>query len=120
MAASVLVAVMASFIGDPAAIQLETIFEMADTMIPFAEIVMNPNGTSVPDPQREPNELFMVTTHIGNRCHPEHWSAVSQYIRRLPIEIQGICMSPIIKRHPELVTTPEYMEYTTRTAGLVI
>jgi hypothetical protein len=74
----------------------------------------------VPNPQTEPNQLFLCVTHVGNQCRPEHWANVSQYVARLPIEMQGICVTPILQRHPELLTTPEYMEYTARTAGLVI
>ncbi len=113
-------AVASTAVGDYAAIQLETIFELADTMVPFSEIATNPLGAHVPSPSSEPNELFLCVTHVGNRTRPEHWENVAQYIARLPIEMQGTVVAPILKRHPELITTPEFMEYSARTAGLVI
>jgi hypothetical protein len=112
--------VVAACVGDAAALKLESIFALADSMVPFSEIVLNPDGAHVPDPQTEPNELFLCVTHIGNRCKPEHWKQVARYIARLPVEMQGVCVAPILKRHPQLTTTPEFMAYTTRTAGLVI
>jgi hypothetical protein len=112
--------VVSAFVGDASALKLEAVFELAATMIPFSEIVANPTKVRVPDPMTEPSQLFLCVTHVGNRCHPEHWSQVAKFIARLPIEMQATAVSPILQRHPELKTTPEFVAYTARTAGLVI
>lgn len=111
---------VASAVGDASALKLESIFELQDKLVPFGTIVADPENAPIPDPHREPAAHFLTVTHVGNRTTPETWRKVCAYIARLPVEMQGIAIMPIRTRHPELVTTPEFMEFQVRTSGLVI
>jgi len=111
---------VAAAVGDAAALQVEAIFQLHDKLIPFGAIVKDPDNCLVPDPHHDPAAHFLTVTHVGNRCTPDVWKPVSRYIARLPVEMQAVAVTPIKTKFPELITTPEFQEFTVRTSGLVI
>jgi hypothetical protein len=111
---------VAAAVGDAAALQTEAIFEMHEQLVPFGDIVSDPENARLPDPEQDPAANFLTVTHVGNRCEPATWRPVCRYIARMPVELQAVAIAPIAVKYPELTTTTEYLEFSQRTSGLLV
>jgi len=109
---------LASAVGDSAALQVETLLTLQDKLVPYATVVAHPTTAPVPDGHSDPEAQFLMATHVANKCRPDDWSSVARYIERFPLELQATMTSPIVARHPVLLTTSEYANYASRTGNL--
>lgn len=110
---------LAAAVGDPAALQVETLLTMQDQLVPYATVVASPENAPVPDGVTEPAAQFLMATHLANKCVPDDWSAVMTYVARFPVELQRTIVAPITARFPVLLTTTEYANFASRTSGLL-
>ena len=110
---------LGSVVGDEAALQVETLLHLQDKLIPYATVVAAPDTSPVPDGLTDPGAQFLMATHVANKCTPDDWSSVMVYVSRFPLELQATIVAPIVARHPVLITTEEYANYTSRTSSLL-
>ena len=110
---------IAACVGDPAALDVETLLTLQDKLVPYETVVASPDNAPVPDGMVDPAAQFLMATHVANKCVPDDWSAVSVYVARFPIELQATIINPIVARFPVLMTTTEYANFASRTSGLV-
>jgi len=110
---------IAAAVGDPAALQVETLLTMQDKMVPYETVLANPDTAPVPDGLRDPAAQFLMATHLANKCIPDDWSSVMIYVERFPLELQQTIVAPIVARHAELMTTTEYANFASRTSSLL-
>ncbi len=109
--------ILASCLHDRAALQIQSLFHLHDKLIPYSAIVAQPDIVQIPG---EPASLFMTCANISRRGEPDHWPQIMTFVNRLALEIRSSVVEPIIKRHPELLTTQEFQAYTIDQAPLVI
>lgn len=110
---------IASCVGDPAALEVETLLTLQDKLVPYETVRNNPTNAPVPDGMKDPAAQFLMATHVSNKCVPDDWAAVTQYIARFPVELQATMINPIVSRFPVLMTTTEYANFASRTSGLL-
>jgi hypothetical protein len=110
---------IASCVGDPAALDVETLLHLQDKLVPYETVVASPTNAPVPDGMTDPAAQFLMATHVANKCVPDDWASVTQYIERFPIELQATIINPIVARFPVLMTTTEYANFASRTSGLL-
>jgi hypothetical protein len=70
----------------------------------YAAIIASPTGTPVPD---EPDRRFALTGVIAKNIEASTAGLAMQYIGRLPLEFQVICMKDIMKVNPGMATNPD-------------
>jgi alkylated DNA nucleotide flippase Atl1 len=110
---------IAACVGDPAALQVETLLTLQDKLVPYRTVVESPGNAPVPDGYDDPAAQFLMATHVANKCVPDDWSAVMIYVERFPLELQQTIVAPIVARFPVLLTTTEYANFASRTSGLL-
>lgn len=66
-----------------------------------AQIVANPKGVKMPD---EPSILFALTGSISHNATKDNLDALMEFVVRMPIEFQVVCLRETVRRHPELKT----------------
>ena len=110
---------LASCVGDAGALEVETLLTLQDKLVPYETVRTNPTNAPVPDGMTDPAAQFLMATHVANKCVPDDWAAVSQYIARFPLELQATMIHPIMARYPVLITTTEYGNFASRTSGLL-
>ena len=116
---SVRLSELAAAVGDPAALEVETLLTMQDKLVPYATILQSPDVAPVPDGMTDPAAQFLMAAIVSRKCVPDDWAPVMEYIERFPIELQQTMVSPIVARHPALMTTDEYGNFASRTSGLL-
>lgn len=110
---------LAAAVGDPAALQVETLLTLQDKLVPYETVLASPDTAPVPDGMTDPDAQFLMATHVANKCTPDDWSAVMTYVERFPLELQQTIVAPIVARHAALLTTTEYANFASRTSGLL-
>lgn len=110
---------LAACVGDPAALEIETLLTLQDKLTPWHTILSNPESAAVPDGMTDPAAQFYMAVQVANKCTIDDWDKVAKYIERFPIELQATMISPIVTRLPVLMTTTEYANYASRTSGLL-
>lgn len=109
--------ILAGYLPDKHALEMQALFALQDKLVPFGAIVNQPDTAPIPD---NPAALFMTLANVARRTCPKTWDKVMGYVIRLPLELQGSVVEPVIKAHPMLVSTDEFQSYTIRTAPLVV
>lgn len=67
------------------------------------EILTNPKNIEIPD---QPSTLYALTGSIGHHAKEETIDKLFDFIDRMPMEFQVICMREIGRRNNELLSTP--------------
>jgi hypothetical protein len=108
--------IMAGYLPDEHALKMQALFALQDKIVPFSVISTQPDTAPIPD---NPAALFMTLATVARRTCPQTWEKVMGYVIRLPLELQGSVVEPVIKQHTILTSTDEFQNYTIRTAPLV-
>ena len=66
-----------------------------------AQIVANPKGIKMPD---EPSILYALTGSISHNATKDNLTALMEFVVRMPIEFQVVCLRETVRRNPELKT----------------
>ena len=66
-----------------------------------AQIVTNPKGIKMPD---EPSILYALTGSLSHNATAANFEALMEFVVRMPIEFQVVCLRETVRRHPELKT----------------
>ena len=64
------------------------------------QITANPSGTKVPN---EPSILFALTGSIAHNADTSNLTALMEYVLRLPIEFQVVCLREVVRRNKPLM-----------------
>lgn len=102
-----LMPLIAGTLGQGVAREFFAFTKIAGKVVSTEDIVKSPLTATVPS---EPSILFAQTGSIGSHATEENVAALIQYVERLPMEFQVICMRQIVRRkkdllHAEAVTT---------------
>lgn len=76
-------------------------------------ILANPDTVSVPS---EPSILFALTGSLSHHATEETLGRLMQYIKRMPIEFQVVCIRETVHRNRELLRHAALQEWITRNA----
>lgn len=109
------ITMLASFLPDEVAMNIAAVFHLRDQLVPFSAIVSAPGTTPLPE---NPAAMMMLCSNVGNKTTPENYQDVMRYVERLPIEVQGAIVDPVLKRYPELGADPVTHAYMSRTTNL--
>lgn len=69
------------------------------TLPKLTDILANPEKVAVPD---EPSILFALTGSLSHNATPDNMARLMQFINRLPVEFQVVCIRESIHRKREL------------------
>ena len=107
--------VLAGWMHDSAAVKFSALFALRDQLVPFNTIITSPATAPVPD---NPAGMMMLCSSVGNKTTTDNYTPVMQYVSRLPLEVQGAIVDPVLKRHPELAADRLTQDYLLRTSSL--
>ena len=107
--------ILAGSLHDEAALKIQSLFHLADKLTPYTAIVANPDIVEIPS---NAAALFMTCTNVSRRCSGEDWSPVMDWVNRLPLELRGSVVEPIVTNHQALKSTHEYQRYLSDTNPL--
>lgn len=107
--------VLAGSLHDEAALKIQALFTLLDKITPYPAIVTSPDTCSMPT---EAAAMFMTCANVSRRCEPDDWAKVAGWTTRLPLELRGSVIEPIVKRFPVLQSTPEFHKYNADTSTL--
>jgi len=90
------------------------------THVPKIEqILLNPKTTPVPE-DHEPSLQYAVATELGMRASPSNFSALIQYIERMPIEFQIVAVRDAGRRDPAIAETKEFDAWTLKNSSVLV
>lgn len=107
--------ILAGSLHDSAALKMQALFTLLDKITPYSAIVASPDTVANPE---EPAAMFMTCANVSRRCTPDDWPKVMGWVHRLPLELRGSVVEPIVKRHPILESTQEFHQYNADTSAL--
>jgi hypothetical protein len=76
--------------------------KIEDKLPKFKDICTNPTGSPVPD---EPSTLYALSGSIAEHCDVKSIEYVIDYIARMPIENQVVCLRKMIKKDINMLST---------------
>ena len=107
---------LASCLHDEVALKVQALFSLHEKMVPFAVVASQPDIADIPD---NAAAMFMTCANVSRRTTTHEWTNVMGWVNRLPLELRGSVVEPIIKRIPAMKSTTEFQRYTLDTAPLV-
>jgi len=79
----------------------------------ISEIISNPDAILVP---REPSILFALTGAIGHNATKDNMEQLMQFVGRLPLEFQVVCLRETVRRNKEMMGVPAVQKWIARNA----
>lgn len=79
----------------------------------IAQIEANPSGLTVPV---EPSILYALTGSISHNATMENYGQLIQFVERLPIEFQVVCLRETIRRNKPMMTHPAIQKWIAKSA----
>ena len=79
----------------------------------ISQIVSNPTSTKVPT---EPSILFALTGSIGHHASMDNFTELGEYIKRLPIEFQVVCLREVVRRNKSMLAHPALQKWIANSA----
>lgn len=73
-----------------------------------AQIMADPDGITVP---KEPSVLFALTGSIAQNLTSDNASSLMQFVMRLPVEFQVVCVREVSRRNKKLMATPALQKW---------
>lgn len=74
--------------------------KIQDTLPKMHELIANPKTTPIPD---EPSVLYALTGAISHHANKDNCTDLLQYIERMPIEFQVVCLRSIVRRNKPML-----------------
>ena len=75
-------------------------------------IIANPNSTPVPD---EPSICFAITGSIAHNVTRDNLEKLMDYINRLPLEFQVVCLKESLRRNTDIKGHPSIIKWAAST-----
>lgn len=85
-----------------------------DRLPSFQTIIDTPLVIPVPD---EPSILFALTGSISHNVDKTNLSAAMEFVKRIPVEFQVVCLREIVRRKKELIAEPAINQWITDSAA---
>jgi len=79
----------------------------------LVNIIANPKGIKVPV---EPSILFALTGSISHNATKDNFSALMEFVIRLPIEFQVVCLRETVRRNRQMNAHPAVSAWLTNNA----
>ena len=76
-------------------------------------ILANPEEATVPE---EPSILFALTGSLSHNANEKNLASMMQYVLRLPVEFQVVCLREMIHRNKALLAHPALQGWVTKNA----
>lgn len=105
---------IAGTIGVTNARSFETFVTYFSKVVTIEQIEADPLGATVPN--GEPGWLYALTGVLARGMNKNNAVACMQFIERMPLPYQVIALRSVIKRTPEVGTTPEVTNWCTKHA----
>lgn len=102
---SISIAGIAGCIGDGAASMFIAFLEEFNYLPKFADIVNQPNHTTVPTKM---STNYALISMIQDKLTKENFESVSIYVPRMPMEMQAVFFRTTAQRHPAMIQVPEF------------
>jgi MoxR-like ATPase len=106
-----LLPLLAGTVGEGAAREFIGFTKIYGELPSFTDICNNPKGIEIP---KAPSTLFALMGMIAHNLNVENIEVVMEYIERLPIEFQTVCLSEAIRRNRKLRTTTAFVSWATQ------
>jgi len=103
-----LLPLIAGTIGDGAALNLHTFYEVAGELPSIAEISKSPSTAKVPN---NPSHQYATAGMIAQGITPDNASALMIYLNRLPRELQYLTVKMFIKSDNKLLSVVEVNDW---------
>ena len=112
-------AIIGSFLPRGATLKIQSLFHLMDKLVPYGNIVADPTGVTVPE---NPAALLMTLANVARKTIPDDWSAVMEFVNRLPLELRPAVVEGVVAKHkhPVLKATPEFQRYAIDTAEMIL
>jgi len=95
--------VIAGTIGEGTALEFRGFIEIMDSLPDFSEILAAPKTINYSD---EPSNLYALTGLLGHRANKKNIKTLIEFIHRLPLEFQVICLQEIISNNSGIEEVP--------------
>lgn len=77
------------------------------------DLVANPKGIAVP---LEPSVLFALTGSIANHMSLVNIGPLLEFVKRLPVEFQIVCLKQALQRNKTLVQSQDFLKWVAESA----
>ena len=105
--------IIAGTIGEGPARQFLQFCEVGKDLPGFSEILKNPTATPVPE---DPATVYFLCGTLASKADAKNIEKVMEYVVRLPIEFQIVCLRDMRKRNMELAKLPAIRQWIQNTA----
>ena len=95
-----LLPLLAGTLSEGVARELILFCKIHESLTKIPDIVANPMGARVPD---EISVVWAMTGAIAYNANKDNLAALVQYVKRLAVEFQVVCLRATIKRDPKLL-----------------
>ena len=105
---------LAGTLGEGVAREFSTFRKIYKSLPTIQQILANPTGVKVSD---EPSINFALTGSIAHNMDEKNCSALMDYVSRLPVEFQVVCLRESIRRKKELLTNAAMQAWVAKSAA---
>lgn len=109
-----LLPMLAGTISEGVAREFLTFCKIYLTLPTVDQIVQAPKTLAVPD---EPSILFALTGSIAHNADKDNFAALMEYVQRLPVEFQVVCLRETVRRNKTLMGHPAVQAWIATSAA---
>lgn len=107
---------LAGVLGEGVARQFLVFCRIYETLTKFSDVQANPLGVKMPE---EPSVKYAMAGNIAHNTTKDNLAKSMQYIRRMGLDFQVVCLRQIIKRDPKMKKEIPIVEWTESHADLL-
>lgn len=111
-----LLPMLAGVISEGVAREFVMFCRVHESLVKISEIEANPAGCRVSD---DPSVLYAMTGSIAYNATKGNLAKLVQYLKRLAIEFQVVCLRDIIRRDPKMLKEQPIQDWIAVNAGLL-
>jgi len=107
---------VAGRVGEGSAAELRAFIKIADQLPPLEQILLDPKRAPVPE---EPSALYLVTGMLAQAATRTNFDSVATYAGRVPPEFQAMLVKDAMRQHPEITSTPAFVNWGVKFAEVL-
>ena len=112
----ILLPMLAGTLSEGVAREFLTFCKIFDKLPTIPAIIANPKGIAVPD---EPSILYALTGSIAHNASDKNIDVLMEFLTRLPMEFQVICLRDMRNRNPNFSSMPAIQRWIANSAKLL-
>lgn len=112
----ILLPMLAGTLSEGVAREFLTFCKIFDKLPTIPTIIANPKGIAVPD---EPSILYALTGSIAHNASDKNIDVLMEFLTRLPMEFQVICLRDMRNRNPNFSSMPAIQRWIANSAKLL-